>query len=109
MAEPQPPGLRASSCWRSPAELPPPRRLPAADLGAGEWSGPFDSLDGTTILIEDRNEDAGTVWVREMAMTSADTTFVAVMVSYPADADPTVSAEGLLDRAVQAAADLPED
>lgn len=172
-------------------DAPPAGALTADDLGAGEWSGPFDSLDdatsdrrlafcsrggvwdvpepdaeaqasaaweadgvvvwslaeryttqsdaadkrhaaelmepcvgqaegkdpaaftfaddGTTILIEDRNEDAGTVWVREMAMTTADTTFVAVMVSYPADADPTVSAEDLLDRAVQAAADLPED
>jgi hypothetical protein len=65
--------------------------------------------DGTTVLVEDRNEDNGALWVTEQAFTVRDDTFVAVMVSYPADADPTVSAEDLLDLAVEAAVDLPED
>lgn len=64
---------------------------------------------GTRVLTEDRNMDAGVMWATDMAFTTSDTTFVAVMVSYPADANPTVTAENLLDSAVEAAAELPQD
>lgn len=65
--------------------------------------------DGSTILTEDRNEDSGTLWASDVALTTDGTTLVAVMVSYPADAEPPVTAADLLDPALDAAADLPED
>lgn len=77
----------------------------AAAPGSG-WTFTFDD-DGTTVTTHEKNTLDGGVEV-ETASTSKGDTVAEVVVSYPAGEAPDVSAQDLLDAAVQASAALPE-
>lgn len=62
--------------------------------------------DGTTIVATDHNSEHDRDFTTEVAVRQDGTSVVGVLVSYPTDDPPEVTAEGLLDRAVEVSADL---
>ncbi|WP_315094824.1 hypothetical protein [uncultured Cellulomonas sp.] len=62
--------------------------------------------DGSTIVAWDRNSADDRDMVIEVAARQDGSSVVGVMVSYPTADPPDVTAEGLLDRAVEVSADL---